>query len=344
MQSKGVQAEAPELDSTQENDDFDEEASSSDVIDSNDSTQDSGSSSSEGSGGQSMRKRKRFVIPPPRSLPQRTTRGKRMGELSIPDDDDADEEFWNQEFFAEEERDDRYETESEPEDRFDDDFLDSEEEEDDAEEEEEARISAMEPRKKVLKPPGYKKKKTSIAEKKDKSVGAQKSPSTQLIPERTMSVRSSTRQKLEEAEELRKFQEEIKPKKVIKPVAQKQLTQAELLAEAARTEIENTRSLQYMEAIEEENKRQANNIGGKYNGPMISVKSARNADGFEQTTLVVKNMSMPVYLLPQHVPPVPPKDMCVVTNTIAKYKDPLTGKPYANMEAFKVLRGTQKQP
>ena len=264
-----------------------------------------------------------------------------MGGLAIPDDDDADEEFWNQDFFAEEERDDRYETESEPEDRCDGDCMDSEEEDDDEGEEEEARASAMEPKKKVLKPPGYKKKAASVAPKQTAKIVKQEQQ-VPSIPERTMSVRNSTRQKVEEAEEQRKFQEEIKPKKVTKAVVHRQLTQAELLAEAARTEVENIRSLQYMEAIEEENKRKASSTGGRYNGPMISIKSVKNADGFEQTAVVVKNMNMPEYLQPRKAPPVPEKDMCAVTNTMAKYRDPLTGKPYANMEAFKILRGVEK--
>lgn len=337
VQRKSVAEDDEELDSNHEEEE-DLDVSSSGTTDSNDGGD---SESSPSVSGRRTRKRKTFVIPPPRSLPQRTTRGKRMGGLAIPDDDDADEEFWNQDFFAEEERDDRYETESEPEDRFDDDFMDSEEEEDDEGEEEEARASAMEPKKKVLKPPGYKKKAASVAPKQTAKTVKQEQQ-VPLIPERTMSVRNSTRQKVEEAEEQRKFQEEIKPKKVTKAVVHRQLTQAELLAEAARTEVENIRSLQYMEAIEEENKRKASSTGGRYSGPMISIKSVKNADGFEQTAVIVKNMNMPEYLQPQKAPPVPEKDMCAVTNTVAKYRDPLTGKPYATMEAFKILRGMQK--
>lgn len=332
MQRKTVD-EDEELDSDHE-EEIDEASSS--AIDSNDHDDIDDAGSPPSSARRGTRKRKKFVIPPPRALPQRTTRGKRMGALSIPDDDDADEEFWNQEFFAEEERDDRYETESEPEDRFDEDFMDSEEEEEE-EGEEEDRVLAMEPKRKVLKPPGYKKKPVTASSKATKPIKQEQQ--IHVIPERTMSVRKTTRQKVEKAEEQRKFQEEIKPKKVTKSVVHRQLTQAELLAEAARTEVENIRSLQYMEAIEEENKRKATSNGGRYSGPMISVKSVKNSDGLEQTAVVVKNMAMPEYLRPQKAPPAPEKDMCVVTNTVAKYRDPLTGKPYATLEAFKVLRG-----
>lgn len=323
----------------EENDMEEEEAEVSD-IDSNaeSSVEESSDDFSDSEVSHRKRSRKQFVAPPPRDLPKRTTRGKRMGALSVPDDDDADEEFWNQEFFAEEERDDAYETESEPEDKFDADFLDSEEEEEEDEDENEANALAAEPKKKVLKPPGYKKPPVKkVASKKSVSKPVV-SDSVQIIPERTMSVRNSTRQKVEEAEEIRKVQEELKPKKMVKQTVQKQLTQAELLAEAARTEIENTRSLQYMEAIEEENKRKATTSGGKYIGPMISIKSVKNKDGFEQTTVEIKNMAAPDYLQPKQAPEVPEKDICPITKAPAKYRDPLTGTPYATLEAFKILR------
>jgi len=325
-----------------EENDMEEEEEEAEVsdIDSNDESS-SEDSSDDGEGTQRKRSRKQFVAPPPRDLPLRTTRGKRMGALSVPDDEDADEEFWNQEFFAEEERDEVYETESEPEDKFDADFLDSEEEEDEDEDENEATALAAEPKKKVLKPPGYKKPPVKKAVPKKSVSKPVVNDAMQMIPERTMSVRNSTRQKVEEAEEIRKIQEELKPKKVIKQNVQKQLTQAELLAEAARTEIENTRSLQYMEAIEEENKRKATTSGGKYVGPMISIKSVKNKDGFEQTTVEIKNMAAPEYLQPKQAPPVPERDICPITKAPAKYRDPLTGTPYATVEAFKILRAQQ---
>jgi len=296
-------------------------------------------SSDEEGGGRKRRGKRKFVLPPPRELPQRTTRGKKVGALAIPEDDDADEDFWNQEFFADEEQDDAYETESEPEDKFDQDFLDSEEEDVEDEEDNEAQAQAMEPKKKILKPPGYKK------QVKKKPPGSQPTKKVQIVekgvvipPERTMSVRNSTRRKVEDAKEMRKIQEGLKSKKSFKPVVHKQLTQAELLAEAARTEIENIRSLQYLEAVEEENKRKANATKSKYIGPMISFKSSKNSDGYEQSSIEVKNMKTPEYLEQQLAPPPPEKPICVITKLPAKYKDPVTGQPYATLEAFKKLR------
>lgn len=131
---------------------------------------------------------------------------------------------------------------------------------------------------------------------------------------------------------------QTKPKKVTMPVVHRQLTQAELLAEAARTEIENTRSLEYLVAVEEENKRKATASRRKYVGPMICYRSRKGEDGYEHTTLEVRNMKTPEYLEPKKAPIPPEKDLCVITKQVAKYRDPLTGKPYADIAAFKALR------
>ncbi|WPT12904.1 SWR1 complex subunit 2 [Picochlorum sp. SENEW3] len=345
-QMKTNSAELAELD---EKDDAMEEEEDMDAEDSDiDSNEESSSSSSseeeesdseENSGRRKRRGKKKFVMPPPRELPQRTTRGKKVGALAIPEDDDADEDFWNQEFFADEEQDEAYETESEPEDKFDQDFLDSEDEDEEDGEDNEAQAQAMEPKKKILKPPGYKK------QVRKKPPGSQPTKKVHIVdkgvvipPERTMSVRNSTRRKVEDAKEMRKIQEGLKSKKSFKPVVHKQLTQAELLAEAARTEIENIRSLQYLEAVEEENKKRANATKSKYIGPMISFKSIKNGEGYEQSSIEVRNMKTPEYLEQQVAPPPPEKPICPITKLPAKYRDPVTGQPYATLEAFKKLR------
>ena len=286
--------------------------------------------------------RREFVMPPPReALPERTTRGKRVGALAVPGDFDAHNEFWNQEFFAEEMADERYETESEPEDRFDQDFNDSEVEEDGDEEVEELedRTDFDGTKKKALKPPGSKrppvKKKTAPSD--ISSPKPQKK--LKILPERTMSVRSSTKEKVEQARAERKFIEETKGKRAYRRADHKQLTQAELLADAARTAIENTRSLLYMEAVEEENKRRASSNSGKYVGPMVSFASTRGEDGMEHSVLRIKHMSTtPEYLQPKVLPAPVKKDICPITKTVAKYRDPVTGTPFSTVDAFRKIR------
>ena len=316
----------------------DEEPSVSD-IDSNSSEGD-GVSASDASDDSASRGHRKFVMPPPRdALPERTTRGKRMGALSVPEDDDADNEFWNQEFFAEEAADERYETESEPEDRFDQDFNDTEDEDEEEEVEEiEDRNDFEGTKKKVLKPPGSKKPPAKKRAPADPSAPKpQKKP--KVVPERTMSVRSSTKEKVEQARAERKFIEETKGKRAYRRADHKQLTQAELLAEAARTAIENTRSLLYMEAVEEENKRRATSNNGKYVGPMVSFASSRGEDGMEHSVVRIKHMNVaPEYLQPKVLPPPVQKDICPITNTVAKYRDPVTGTPYSTLEAFRQIR------
>lgn len=145
---------------------------------------------------------------------------------------------------------------------------------------------------------------------------------------------------------------QLKPRRVSKPTVARQLTQAELLAEAARTEIENTRSLQVLVAIEEESKKKAHIKRGKYVGPMIRLRSAAapaTEDGTpvevngvdrceERTTLEVRNMQTPAYLQRQEAPPPPTKAVCVITGRAARYRDPTTGLPYADLAAYKELQ------
>jgi len=132
---------------------------------------------------------------------------------------------------------------------------------------------------------------------------------------------------------------QAKPRRISRPTVHRQLTQAELLAEAARTEIENTRSLQVMVAIEEEIKKKAHVQRGKYAGPMIRLRSAKaGVEAEEQTSLEVRNMQTPANLLPQTAPPPAQRAMCVITGQSAKFRDPQTGLGYANLAAYQELQ------
>jgi vacuolar protein sorting-associated protein 72 len=118
----------------------------------------------------------------------------------------------------------------------------------------------------------------------------------------------------------------------------RQLTQADLLAEAARTEIDNAKSLQLLVAIEEEHKKRAQVKRGRYVGPMLRLRSFRGEDGEEHTTLEVRNMQTPAELAPRAAPPPPPRAACVITGRPARYRDPQTGLAYADLEAYRELR------
>ena len=59
---------------------------------------------------------------------------------------------------------------------------------------------------------------------------------------------------------------------------------------------------------------------------------------FLQTTIEVRNMSMPGELQRRLAPAPAPPEVCAVTGQPARYRDPATGLPYATLEAFKELR------
>ncbi|KAL4448293.1 hypothetical protein ABPG75_005512 [Micractinium tetrahymenae] len=344
-EERGSSAEEGGSDEEEDEDEDDEEGSDEEG---------SGSDASPSARRRPEKKSRPFVAPPPRALPQRTTRGARMGNTVA---EEGDEEFWNQEFFADEENDKRYETESEPEDRFDADFNEMEDEGDEEEEAAEAEKEALakEKKKKVLKPPGYKKPplpKPRVKTEEGGAAGGSAGPATGAgAPRKRKSsigpedfaigrrtVRESTRQKVEEGEMERKLAEKSKPRRAAPRSSNyRPLTQAELLAEAAKTEIENTKSLELLVLIEEETKKKAQVVKRRYAGPMVRWKSRRLGDR-EATTLEVRNMSMPESLQRRVAPAPPPPAVCAVTGAPARYRDPATGLPYASLEAYRELK------
>ena len=60
---------------------------------------------------------------------------------------------------------------------------------------------------------------------------------------------------------------------------------------------------------------------------------------FAKTTLEICNMQhLPTWCLPSEAPEPAERNACVVTGLPAKYRDPVTGLPYATIEAFKIIR------
>ena len=174
------------------------------------------------------------------ALPKRSTRGLRMNKL-LEDEDSADEEFWNQDAFAEEEDDAKYESESEEADVFDADFDDDESSSDS----EEVAV-AKERRKPALKAP---ERKAAPAQPR-----APRAPRPAVKPDPTdpsrgfaeaadadgdfggkrTSKRSGVRAILKRSEEAREAAR-AKPasRRPANAEPPRQLTQAEILAEAA---------------------------------------------------------------------------------------------------------------
>ncbi|KAK9821145.1 hypothetical protein WJX74_000389 [Apatococcus lobatus] len=277
-------------------------------------------------------------------LPDRSTRGARLQGL-LDEQDSADEDFWKQEFFAEEARDDRYRTESESEDVADTDFSESEADSDSDVEDD----RADRPRKKGgLKPPGTQKK-PAAGQAATKGAKPPGKPAAQSLPPELSgtveefaaeapTLRQSTRQRVEEAQKERQRIDQIKPKRKApeRPEA-RPLTQAELLAEAAYTELDNLRSLEAHLAAEEEFKKKAAIKRSKYSGPLIRFRS-KSINSEAVVHFEIMNMLPPPEFEASAAPEPTDESICVITGRAAKYRDPDTGLPYADVAAYQELQ------
>ncbi|VDM43718.1 unnamed protein product [Toxocara canis] len=106
-------------------------------------------------------------------------------------------------------------------------------------------------------------------------------------------------------------------------------TQVQLLEEARETERLNLASLQKYEQfeLERKKKREKANVVRKLKPPFIS-----HVDGRNGKWIVVPEIKK--FTKPERKA----KLLCCVTSRPAKYRDPLTGLPYATPAAFKVIR------
>ena len=223
------------------------------------------------------------------ALPKRSTRGQRMNKL-LEDEDSADEEFWNQDAFAEEEDDGQYESESEQADVFDADFDDDESSSDSEEV-----VVARERRKPALKAP---ERKTPAAPREKKSAapraprgldsslaGSFQGDASTWDGGLRKSSRSGVKEVIAQSEAAREAAK-ARPAPKRNPNAEppRQLTQAEILAEAAVTEVANLQDLERLLNIEEAVKKKAERVKKTYSGPSVRARS-KKVDGVERTTL-----------------------------------------------------------
>ncbi|KAK1943771.1 Vacuolar protein sorting-associated protein 72 [Phytophthora citrophthora] len=225
---------------------------------------------------------------PHRVLPARSSRGTRIHKL-IGEEAEADASFWGQAVWQEDGEDDDYSTEAEEEDIVDSDF-DAEEAPDedvhDADEDEKPKK-----RKHGATNSGtYKEPIQSRPAKRNAVAAVQKTPVASLASSTTPvfeyvapTVRSSTARKSSESSEMRRRASHEAAKlaaKHKKPTVEKtgnRLTQAQLLAEAVRTEVENMQSLQRLEQLEEEKKAEAAAPKAPFTGSMVRYYSKLGA-------------------------------------------------------------------
>ncbi len=284
-------------------------------------------------------------------------------------EDEAEDDFYKTTYggFDEEEDDNEYESEEEADDVVDSDFSIDENDEQKSEDEEDRPKKRKKTVVKTFKTP--KSKVDAIPkEASSKKIKVTKSKASPVIQEdRKKTFRSSTIQKTEESS-LPKTPSSKQKKGNSKQPELRRLTQEELLAEAKITAEKNIASLAAFLKLEAEKKKtKIHKV--RYQGPVVRfhsvtmplVEEVQNSDNSDpandqielQTKLETKKCSrnflvftdvnnFPRAYFPTEKNLEPEKPVCVVTGLPAKYKDPLTGLPYANIDAFKVIRAEHK--
>jgi vacuolar protein sorting-associated protein 72 len=129
------------------------------------------------------------------------------------------------------------------------------------------------------------------------------------------------------------------------------LTQQQLLEEAARTEVENKRSLELLLMLQEERKRERVRVA-TLQAPRIVWRSSsrgvrRDAQGnaldpVRQSLSFTMTSRVP-QVINATAPPLPQRAICTITGLPAKYRDPRTGVPFRTPEAFQVIRGSHSK-
>lgn len=281
----------------------------------------------------------------PKALPQRSTRGRRMGSL-MGEAAQKDKEFWEAEQWVEDANDEEWSTEDERHyrDEFDSDFDRGSTDEDEAEQ---AKAEEAEQRRLDREEAQLRKKKNVYQD-----------PRALLKKGKTKSV-------VDMVKKARAAQAK-RPKPPPPAVARAQVTrnlridkrppiQEDLLAMAAKVEKENTASLQSQLEAEswklaaKEQKQQAASLGFKgFTEVWVSwVPAKDDQDPVVTDTYFFMNIDRPdesnvpsIYLPPNNrlKPPNKPVYCSVYPNMLAKYRDPATGLPYSTIRAFLRLR------
>ena len=304
-----------------------------------------------------------------KSREQRKNAGTKMSKLLA--DELGEDEFYKTALggFVEESGDEEYVSEDEQSDQVDSDFSLSETDEIIEQEDEDDS-------KKKQKKTFYKKPARAKAEAKEKKAG-EKEPTEKKIKKgkaaaRTCSRKSTRAATVRSSDKHRKRMEGKKvDKKQVKFAQLRPLTQKELLAEAEITEQLNVASLKAYQQMEE-TKKKAKNIKPVCKEPMIRYlslsmpvidvneeikvdddggnenQSEMRMEKNSEKTLEPKcsrnfiiftdSKTFPGNFFASNKVSIPQKAYCPVTGLPAKYKDPLTGLPYATAQAFRYIR------
>ena len=259
-------------------------------------------------------------------------------------EEEDDEDFVESEEFSDED------------DVFDDDFLSPEEEEQITKEEEaleEKRLleeMEMEKKKKSRKPPKHheqggddvirKRTDTSLTSDFIEPQRRSRAPRVDTIPiERTVSVRDSTLAKTQETQNMHELKTQLKLLRSEQFAQRKSAkeptvwTQESLLEEAKHTEVLNLASLEDLKQLEIEMK--------KVPKPYVDTSGSRiiyRSSLDQNTTIEFKGCQEdPLASFKPRIRIKRPLQ-CAITGLPAKYREPMTGFPYATKEAYEQLR------
>ncbi|XP_042148290.1 vacuolar protein sorting-associated protein 72 homolog [Ixodes scapularis] len=301
------------------------------------------------------------------SRERRAMAGSRMAQLLNAEEDQDD--FYKTTYggFQDDEDDVEYETENDESDVVDSDF-DIDEQDEPVSDQEGDEASGTRKRRVVTKayvePLKEKKKKKAEKTKAEKPPKKPKRASEEHLESSAdgtsstpsverKSVRRSTQAKSREAELRRQEQEEQRRQRYTrKPDSEPYYhpTQEQLLEEAKITEQENLRSLESYQRLELE-KKKAKIVKNAHRGPTIryhsismplieevetqsggpSPRCSRNFITFPDDATLRENF-------PNAKPKAASRSVCPITRLPARYFDPVTLIPYANLQAFRVLR------
>eukprot|EP00112_Aurelia_sp_Birch-Aquarium-sp1_P007553 Seg1823.7 transcript_id=Seg1823.7/GoldUCD/mRNA.D3Y31 product="Vacuolar protein sorting-associated protein 72" protein_id=Seg1823.7/GoldUCD/D3Y31 len=299
---------------------------------------------------------------------ERSRRGNAGNLMQKLVEDEAEDDFYKTTYggFDEEENDNEYETEDDDDDVIDSDFSIDENDNQKSEDEEER---PKKRKKTVVKT--FKGLKTKSEDAKPKSEATKKvriaKPKPEITPviqeARRKTFRSSTIQKGADSSNKVPSPAKRHPKQP----ELRRLTQEELLAEAKITAEKNLASLAAFLKLEAE-KKKTKLHKKKHNGPVIRFHSVtmpvidedqeenvsqgtvsnetKNASEMKKCSrnfLVFTDVkSFPNAYFPASKTVHPEKPICAMTGLPAKYRDPLTGLPYATVAAFKLIRAQYK--
>lgn len=240
--------------------------------------------------------------------------------------------------FNEEEGDGEYQEEEQEEDIVDSDFSLSEKEDEEVE-------SDSDKKKKRVKKKIQLSKSLNPAPKPRKPV-VKKAVQPFMMLEKGDRMRATTLLKSEQVAAKKKLQNSMRRHPTMPQM--RRLTQEELLAEASITEEHNLASLAQFLKIEAE-KKATKAIKIRYQGPVVRYQSIRipPTNEIEECSRnfleFTDTKNFPKDYFPTKKLKYPVNVTCVVTGQPAKYKDPLTGLPYATIEAFKYIRQHRKR-